>query len=92
MQKNHQNTNHETPFKKPKNNNQPTPKLIKLTKNRILNYLISSFKKLKNGQKFGNQARIDLRNQARIGKNQFTDEIRQKKVLKISKIAITSLI
>ena len=68
------------------------PKLRKLTKHRILNYLISSFKKLKNGQKFGNQARIDLRNQARIGKNQFTDEIRQKKVLKISKIAITSLI
>ena len=27
-----------------------------------------------------------------LEKNQFTDEIRQKKVLKISKIAITSLI
>ena len=68
------------------------PKLRKLTKHRILNYLISSFKKLKNGQKFGNQALIiDLRNQARIEKNRFTDEIRQKKVLKNSKIALTSL-
>ena len=37
----------------------------------------------KNGQKFGNLARIV--------KNRFTDEIRQKKMIKNSKIAITSL-
>ena len=38
--------------------------LRKLTKNRILNYSICSFKNLKNRQKFVNQVRIDLRNQA----------------------------
>ena len=63
----------------------------KIDKKSDFNSSIYSFKKLKMDKKFGNQARINLINQSRIKKIIFIDEIRQKKVLKNSKIALTSL-
>ena len=65
-------------------------KIEKIDKKSDFNSSISSFKKLKMDKKFGNQARIDLICQPLNEKFQLVPEIRQKKVLKNSKIDLTS--